>query len=246
MTTLRGYAELQASSNFSFLRGASHPQEMMAGAATAGLSAIALTDRNTLSGIVRIEATRLVVSDLGSTEMGCDAARHAQDEWLASVLSANPAYVISDGQLQLHAADTMAVGGQLNDAAAVRVLVDQGRDAVLRLVKSGVPFDRGPDGPELTLEAGHSRRRILHANGGATGEMISAPCSMLPSAMWATRSAADRRTHHRQAHRRRATATRGSRSQLAPAMGLIRNTGWSAGSGSCFRYIWQPQVIVFA
>ena len=74
----------------------------------------------------------------------------------------------------LHAADTMAVGGRLNDAEAVRVLVEHGRDAVLRLLASGVPFDGGPDGPELTLEAGHSRRRILHANGGATGEMISA------------------------------------------------------------------------
>ena len=74
---------------------------------------------------------------------------------------------------ELHAADTLAVGGRLNDTEAVRVLVEQGRGAVLRLVESGVPFDGGPDGPELTLEAGHSRRRILHANGGATGEMIS-------------------------------------------------------------------------
>jgi L-aspartate oxidase len=75
---------------------------------------------------------------------------------------------------ELHAADTMAVGGRLNDTEAVRVLVEHGREAVLRLLASGVPFDRGLEGPELTLEAGHSRRRILHANGGATGEMISA------------------------------------------------------------------------
>ncbi len=46
------YAELQVSSNFSFLRGASHPRELMAAAALSGLKAIALTDRNTLSGIV--------------------------------------------------------------------------------------------------------------------------------------------------------------------------------------------------
>ncbi|HEU0141528.1 MAG TPA: error-prone DNA polymerase [Bryobacteraceae bacterium] len=46
------YAELQASSNFSFLRGASHPRELMAAAALSGLKAIALTDRDTLSGIV--------------------------------------------------------------------------------------------------------------------------------------------------------------------------------------------------
>ena len=52
MTEMCAYAELQVSSNFSFLRGASHPQELMAAAAATGLTAVALTDRNTLSGIV--------------------------------------------------------------------------------------------------------------------------------------------------------------------------------------------------
>jgi len=47
------YAELQVTSNFSFLRGASHPEELAARAATLGLSAMALTDRNSLAGVVR-------------------------------------------------------------------------------------------------------------------------------------------------------------------------------------------------
>src|SRR5581483_10345038 len=46
------YAELQASSNFSFLRGASHPQELAETAIGYRYKAIAITDRNTLSGIV--------------------------------------------------------------------------------------------------------------------------------------------------------------------------------------------------
>src|SRR4051812_46853946 len=46
------YAELQISSNFSFLRGASHPQELAEAAAAYGYEAIAITDRNTVSGIV--------------------------------------------------------------------------------------------------------------------------------------------------------------------------------------------------
>ncbi|HEY1504435.1 MAG TPA: PHP domain-containing protein, partial [Stellaceae bacterium] len=53
MSTTYPYAELQAMSNFSFLRGASHPQELVAGANVLGLAAIALTDRNTLAGVVR-------------------------------------------------------------------------------------------------------------------------------------------------------------------------------------------------
>ena len=47
------YAELQVTTNFSFLRGASHPEEMVAIAAVLGLAAVAITDRNTLAGVVR-------------------------------------------------------------------------------------------------------------------------------------------------------------------------------------------------
>jgi error-prone DNA polymerase len=47
------YAELQAASNFSFLRGASHPQELLIGAEALGLEAIGLCDRNSLAGVVR-------------------------------------------------------------------------------------------------------------------------------------------------------------------------------------------------
>ncbi len=48
-----GYAELQVASNFSFLRGASHPDELVVTAAALGHAAIAITDRNSFAGIVR-------------------------------------------------------------------------------------------------------------------------------------------------------------------------------------------------
>ena len=48
-----GWAELQATSNFSFLRGASHPEELVERALELGLGGLALTDRNSLAGIVR-------------------------------------------------------------------------------------------------------------------------------------------------------------------------------------------------
>ncbi|MEQ5778424.1 error-prone DNA polymerase [Thalassospira sp. NFXS8] len=47
------YAELQVSSNFSFLRGASHAEELVLTAASKGLHGLAITDRNSLAGIVR-------------------------------------------------------------------------------------------------------------------------------------------------------------------------------------------------
>ncbi len=50
------YAELQVTSNFSFLRGASHPEELVQQAVKYGYNAIAVTDRNTVAGIVRAHA----------------------------------------------------------------------------------------------------------------------------------------------------------------------------------------------
>lgn len=47
------YSELQVTSNFSFLRGASHPEELVQHAAELGYTKVAITDRNTLAGIVR-------------------------------------------------------------------------------------------------------------------------------------------------------------------------------------------------
>ena len=47
------YAELHCLSNFSFLRGASHPEELVARAAELGYRALAISDRNSLAGVVR-------------------------------------------------------------------------------------------------------------------------------------------------------------------------------------------------
>ena len=50
------YAELQLASAFSFLRGASLADELAATAASLGLAAIGITDRNTVAGVVRMHA----------------------------------------------------------------------------------------------------------------------------------------------------------------------------------------------
>ncbi len=50
------YTELQVTSNFSFLRGASHPEELVEQAAALGYREIAITDHNTFAGIVRAHA----------------------------------------------------------------------------------------------------------------------------------------------------------------------------------------------
>jgi L-aspartate oxidase len=72
-----------------------------------------------------------------------------------------------------HLADTVAAGAGLCDVDAVRVLVEEGPDAVRELVAMGTRFDTGPDGGlALTREGGHRRARIAHAGGDATGAEI--------------------------------------------------------------------------
>jgi error-prone DNA polymerase len=75
------YAELHAHSNFSFLDGASHPEELAAEAVRLGLSALALTDHNGLYGVVRFaEAARALrlptVFGAELTVTGAGAAPH--------------------------------------------------------------------------------------------------------------------------------------------------------------------------
>ena len=59
--SLPDYAELHCLSNFSFLRGASHPEELVEQAAAQGYAALALTDACSLAGVVRAHRAALAV-----------------------------------------------------------------------------------------------------------------------------------------------------------------------------------------
>ena len=60
------YAELCVTSNFTFLTGASHPEELVTRATELGLAAIALTDRNSVAGVVRaLIGVRLLAKGVG-------------------------------------------------------------------------------------------------------------------------------------------------------------------------------------
>ena len=56
MKNSSSYSELQVTSNYSFLRGASHPEELASRSKELGYKSIAITDRNTLAGVVRMHA----------------------------------------------------------------------------------------------------------------------------------------------------------------------------------------------
>jgi L-aspartate oxidase len=79
-----------------------------------------------------------------------------------------------DDSPDLHVADTLAAGAGLCDPEMVRRLVDGAPEAVQWLLDVGTRFDRDRGSGELQLgrEAAHSRRRVLHAGGDATGAEI--------------------------------------------------------------------------
>ena len=76
----------------------------------------------------------------------------------------------------LHVADTLAVAAGLGHREVVEVLAQEGPARVRELVALGARFDRDTAGTlALGREAGHRRRRIVHARGDATGaEMVRA------------------------------------------------------------------------
>jgi L-aspartate oxidase len=96
------------------------------------------------------------------------------------------AAVGSDDSPELHLRDTLIAGAGLCDETAVRLLVEQAPDAVRWLIETGAQFDRKEqaaaqenettgnpfDAYVMGREAAHSRWRVLHAHGDATGAEI--------------------------------------------------------------------------
>src|SRR5437879_5588759 len=78
------------------------------------------------------------------------------------------AAVGADDSPELHAEDTLRTGRGLSRPGAVAALTKEAPARVADLVDLGVPFDDG-----LGLEGGHSRRRVVHAEGAATGAVIA-------------------------------------------------------------------------
>lgn len=77
-----------------------------------------------------------------------------------------------DDAIELHYQDTIDAGAGLCDPGAVAVLVEEGPRLVSELIEHGAAFDRENGQLAFTREAAHSRSRVLHAQGDATGREI--------------------------------------------------------------------------
>jgi L-aspartate oxidase len=109
---------------------------------------------------------RVVVLSKAGRRSGVTATHYAQGG-IAVVLPD------TDDSVDAHVADTLAAGAGLCDTDAVTSIVADGYRAVTELVSEGARFDEtAVGGWALSREGGHSRRRIVHANGDATGAEV--------------------------------------------------------------------------
>jgi L-aspartate oxidase len=77
----------------------------------------------------------------------------------------------SKDSIEEHIRDTLIAGAWLNDEAATRHVVENGRHAIEWLIEQGVPFTKDESGYHLTREGGHSARRVIHV-ADATGSAV--------------------------------------------------------------------------
>lgn len=87
--------------------------------------------------------------------------------------------------VESHIHDTFVAGGFRNDPESTRILAEEGPSDVLNLLQYGVDFDKAPDGSfDLTLEGGHTHRRILHhkdCTGREIAEKLAAAVKARPN-----------------------------------------------------------------
>ncbi|MBV8293207.1 MAG: FAD-binding protein, partial [Mycobacterium sp.] len=127
------------------------------GTGVAGLAAGLAADR---------AGRRVVVLSKARRRFGVTATHYAQGG-IAVVLPD------TDDSVEAHVTDTLAAGAGLCDSDVVTSIVADGYRAVAELVCEGARFDEATVGEwALSREGGHSRRRIVHAGGDATGAEV--------------------------------------------------------------------------
>lgn len=139
----------------------SNTEIVVVGAGVAGLSA-ALAVAGTGHDVTLVTKAELVESNTYHAQGGIAAA------------------IFSDDDPKLHAADTMAAGHGLCDPKAVDILTREGAERVREFAAAGVHFDLDAHGHMLRgLEAAHSRARVVHAGGDATGKVFELDVSAM-------------------------------------------------------------------
>ena len=102
--------------------------------------------------------------------------RHLEDSASGWAQGGIAAVLDNQDSIEAHIHDTLVAGAWLNDLAATRFVVENGRRAIEWLIEQGVPFTKDASGYHLTREGGHSARRVIHvadATGAAVQETLT-------------------------------------------------------------------------
>lgn len=137
---------------------------LIVGAGIAGLS-VALSLPEGLAVEVALKGKSSRPAPSGGRAVDADGSSGHAQGGIAAVFGA-------DDSPSLHLADTLAAGAGLCDEEAVHDLVEEAPAAVRFLEAQGVHLDGTGSILDLTREGGHSRRRVVHAGGDATGREV--------------------------------------------------------------------------
>jgi len=122
------------------------------------------------SGIAGLIAALELSREYDVTVVTKAALAESNTRWAQGGIAA---VMFSDDSVADHIADTLAAGAGLCNPNAVNILCTEGPDRIRDLIRLGVAFDHAPDGQLARgLEAAHSKARVLHAGGDATGLTI--------------------------------------------------------------------------
>ncbi len=120
------------------------------------------------SGAAGLYASLCLPKDLKVCLISKDTLKIGASDWAQGGIAAA---IDPRDSAELHFQDTIEAGAGICDAIAVKFLVDNAGSAIASLIEMGVAFDRSGGKLSMTLEAAHSRPRVLHA-ADTTGRAI--------------------------------------------------------------------------
>lgn len=121
------------------------------------------------SGIAGLNAARLIPKDKKVLVLCKKSPWDCNTFWAQGGIAS----AVDQADIPFHIKDTLTAGVNHNDEKAVELLSKESIGAVKSLIDSGLEFDLNAKGElAFTKEAAHSRSRILHADGDATGRMM--------------------------------------------------------------------------
>lgn len=121
------------------------------------------------AGIAGLNAARLLPKDKRVLILCKMSTWNSNTFWAQGGIAS----AVDESDIPLHIKDTLEAGANYNNLQAVELLSKESIPTIKEIINAGMNFDKKADGTlAYTKEAAHSRNRILHASGDATGREI--------------------------------------------------------------------------